>query len=106
MIKIFNPHLPIYLLFFIFVLIFKTNATAQNSKNIKLENDMVKIPAGSFLYGTNKKDDLSEALLLGLPKPWYADEGPEQIIFLKTYFWKVGKYLSERWRNCYCNPNC
>ena len=73
-------------LFFIFVLIFKTNATAQNSKNMKLENDMVKIPAGSFVYGTNKKDNLSEALLLGIPKPWYADEGPEQTIFLKTFY--------------------
>ncbi len=65
---------------------FLTNANAQNARDNPLEGDMVHIPAGSFVFGTNKKDDTSEALSLGVPKPWYADEGPEQNIFLKSFY--------------------
>mgnify|MGYP002831302053 FL=1 len=75
---------------FIFVcmaaLTFITNANAQNARDNPLEGDMVQIPAGSFIYGTNKKDDSAGALSLGVPKPWYVDEGPEQNIFLKSFY--------------------
>ena len=47
---------------------------------------MVKIPAGSFSFGTNQKDETAEALSLGIPKPWYADENPGQKIFLKSFY--------------------
>jgi cytochrome c-type biogenesis protein len=75
---------------FIFVcmaaLTFITNANAQNARDNPLEGDMVQISAGSFIYGTNKKDDSAGALSLGVPKPWYIDEGPEQNVFLKSFY--------------------
>ena len=67
-------------------LTFITNANAQNARDNPLEGDMVQIPAGSFIYGTNKKDDSAGALSLGVPKPWYVDEGPEQNVFLKSFY--------------------
>ena len=47
---------------------------------------MVYIPPGPFLFGTDKKDEAAEALSIGIPKPWYADETPQQKIFLKGYY--------------------
>ena len=68
------------------LLIFVTTATAQEARDNPLEGDMVKIPAGSFSFGTDQKDDTAEALSLGIPKPWYADENPSQKIFLKSFY--------------------
>jgi cytochrome c-type biogenesis protein len=66
--------------------IFVTAATAQEARDNPLEGDMAKIPAGSFYFGTDQKDDTAEALSLGIPKPWYADENPSQKIFLKSFY--------------------
>ena len=81
-----TPQFAFHLLLCVLALLFMTSANAENDPDISLESDMVKIPAGSFLFGTNKKDLSAKALSLGIPKPWYADEGPEQIIFLKTFY--------------------
>ncbi|MCH8156858.1 MAG: SUMF1/EgtB/PvdO family nonheme iron enzyme [Nitrospinae bacterium] len=67
-------------------LIFASGAVAQEAWENPLEGDMVKIPAGHFLFGTDKKDDAGEALSLGIPKPWHVDEGPEQKVFLKNFY--------------------
>ncbi|MFQ5451096.1 MAG: SUMF1/EgtB/PvdO family nonheme iron enzyme [Nitrospinaceae bacterium] len=58
----------------------------ENPRENPLEGDMVLIPAGQFLFGTNKKDEAAEALSLGIPKPWYADERPQQKVFLKNFY--------------------
>jgi cytochrome c-type biogenesis protein len=58
----------------------------QEKSDYSLEGDMVYIPPGPFIFGTNKKDEAAEALSLGIPKPWYADETPEQKIFLKEFY--------------------
>ena len=68
------------------VLIFFSSANAKDAHLNELEGDVVLIPAGSFLFGTNKKDNSAEALSLGLPKAWYADEGPEENVFLKEFY--------------------
>ena len=85
-----KKHIKNYLLYNIFVcvsvLIFFTSANAKDAHLNELEGDVILIPAGSFLFGTNKKDDSAEALSLGLPKAWYADEGPEENIFLKEFY--------------------
>ena len=47
---------------------------------------MIHIPSGHFIFGTNKKDDTAEALSMGIPKPWYADEIPRKKIFLKGFY--------------------
>ncbi len=63
-----------------------THAAEESAKDNALEGDMVFIPAGHFIFGTNKKDDAAEALSMGIPKPWYADETPEKKVFLKGFY--------------------
>ena len=63
-----------------------------------LEGDMVPIPAGHFIFGTDKKDEAAEALSLGIPKPWYADETPEQKIFLKSFYIDRFEVTNERYK--------
>lgn len=58
----------------------------EPARNNPLEADMVWIPPGLFLFGTDKQDEAGEALSIGLPKPWYADETPRQKIFLKGFY--------------------
>jgi len=59
---------------------------------------MVHIPPGHFFFGTNKKDETAEALSLGIPKPWYADETPRQKIFLKGYYIDVFEVTYKRYK--------
>ena len=59
---------------------------AQAEQDYSIEGDMVYIPPGPFLFGTNKKDVAAEALSLGIPKPWYADETPQKKVFLKEFY--------------------
>jgi cytochrome c-type biogenesis protein len=59
---------------------------SQEEHDYSLEGDMVYIPPGPFIFGTNKKDESAEALSMGIPKPWYADETPQQKIFLKEFY--------------------
>jgi cytochrome c-type biogenesis protein len=56
--------------------------TAEN----QWEADMAWIPPGSFQFGTNQVDEEGEALSIGIPKPWYADETPERAVFLKGFY--------------------
>ncbi len=63
-----------------------SSLAAAPAKDNPLEGDMVLIPAGHFIFGTDLKDESAEALSLGIPKPWYADEGPEQKVFLKSFY--------------------
>jgi len=58
----------------------------ENTKDNPLEGEMVFIPAGHFIFGTDKKDAAAEALSMGIPKPWFADETPEQKVFLKGFY--------------------
>jgi cytochrome c-type biogenesis protein len=58
----------------------------QSEQDHSLEGDMVYIPPGPFIFGTNKKDEAAEALSMGIPKPWYADETPQQKFFLKEFY--------------------
>lgn len=63
-----------------------SNAAAQNAQENSLEGQMVFIPAGHFIFGTNQTDESAEALSFGIPKPWYADETPEKKVFLKGFY--------------------
>ena len=67
-------------------LVFTANVNANKPQPSSLEGDVIYIPAGYFFFGTNKKDTSGEALSFGLPKPWHIDEGPEQNIFLKSFY--------------------
>ncbi|MEE9257985.1 MAG: SUMF1/EgtB/PvdO family nonheme iron enzyme [Nitrospinaceae bacterium] len=61
-------------------------AGAESARDNPLEGNMVLVPAGHFIFGTDKKDETGEALSLGIPKPWHADETPRQQIFLKSFY--------------------
>ena len=60
-------------------------SSAQENRKGK-PADMAQIPAGSFMFGTNALDAEGEALALGISKPWYSDESPQQKIFLKNFY--------------------
>jgi cytochrome c-type biogenesis protein len=72
--------------FFTLLLVCPYESWAQTEQDHSLEGDMVYISPGPFLFGTDKKDEAAEALSIGIPKPWYADETPQQKIFLKGYY--------------------
>ena len=63
-----------------------------------LEGEMVHIPSGHFIFGTNKKDETAEALSMGIPKPWYVDESPQQKIFLKGFYIDTFEVTNERYK--------
>ena len=71
---------------------------AQTIADNSLEGEMIYIPSGHFLFGTNKKDEFAEALSLGIPKPWYADETPRQKIFLKGFYIDKFEVTNERYK--------
>ena len=91
-------HFPWHIFVCMIAFTFLTNANAQNARDNLLEGDMVQIPAGSFVFGTDKKDESAEALSLGVPKPWYADEGPEQSVFLKSFYIDRYEVTNQRYK--------
>jgi len=50
---------------------------AQHSEATTLDDEMVLIPAGSFIMGSNKVDKPKNSGEFGNAKPWYLDEHPE-----------------------------
>lgn len=75
-----------------------SHSPAQEAKDNPLESDMVHLPPGPFLFGTNLKDEEAEALSLGIPKPWYADETPEKKVFLKGFYLDRYEVTHERYK--------
>ena len=47
---------------------------------------MIKIPAGTFVMGTNQTDRAGRAEDLGLVVPWYENERPERSVHTDAYF--------------------
>jgi formylglycine-generating enzyme required for sulfatase activity len=47
--------------------------------------DMVRVPAGEFLMGTDLVDEEGEAVSLGFPYPWYEDEHPVRRLYLESF---------------------
>ncbi len=52
-------------------------------------HDMVRIPAGPFIMGTDRMDD-DEAARHGLPYTWYSDATPKRTLELSTFY--IDKY--------------
>jgi hypothetical protein len=55
----------------------------SNGPDNPLEGDMVFIPAGQFVFGTNQTDASGLGASMGIPKPLYLDAHPEQKPFLR-----------------------
>ena len=60
--------------------------TEDYRPDLSLEGDMVFVPAGSFIFGTNQTDEAGLGASMGIPKPLYEDEHPEQRPFLKGFY--------------------
>jgi cytochrome c-type biogenesis protein len=80
----------------IYFLLISSSGWSQTDHS--LEGEMVHIPSGHFIFGTNKKDETAEALSMGIPKPWYADESPKQKIFLKGFYIDPFEVTNERYK--------
>ncbi len=58
----------------------------SNGPDNPLEADMIFIPAGQFVFGTNQTDESGLGASMGIPKPLYRDAHPEQKPFLKGFY--------------------
>ena len=87
-----------FFLFMFGIFVLPLSGWSQNTTDNSLEGEMIHIPSGHFIFGTNKKDKIAEALSLGIPKPWYADETPRQKIFLKGFYIDTFEVTNERYK--------
>jgi formylglycine-generating enzyme required for sulfatase activity len=60
--------------------------------------DMVRVPAGEFLMGTDDVDAENEALDFGLPHPWYEDEHPLHRVNLPSFFIDTHEVTNDRYK--------
>lgn len=70
----------------------------DNGPDNPLERDMVFIPAGQFVFGTNQADSAGLAASMGIPKPLYQDSQPEQKPFLKGFYIDRHEVTHRRYR--------
>jgi len=61
-------------------------SSAQSGNATTLDDEMVLIPAGSFVMGSNKVDDSKSSGEFGNTKPWYLDEHPEHKVKLDAFY--------------------
>lgn len=52
----------------------------------KVPKDMVYVPAGEFIMGSNDVDTEAKSLQYGNKKQWFANEGPARKEYLKAFF--------------------
>lgn len=64
----------------------------------KTPGDMVRVPAGEFLMGTDDVDADNKALDHGLPHPWYEDEHPLHRVNLPSFFMDVTEVTYEQYK--------
>ncbi len=61
-------------------------STLVGANAMAAPKDMVVVPAGSFVMGSNLKDNDGRAQEFGSTKPWYQDEAPQRTVTLPE-FW-------------------
>ncbi len=55
-------------------------------KKKDLHANMVLVPAGEFVMGSNRVDTDAKAMQYGSRKPWFANESPERKLSLKAFY--------------------
>ena len=58
----------------------------KTSLILNAEQEMVLIPSGKFIMGTNKIDKEDTHKKIGAVKPLYLDQHPERTVFLESYY--------------------
>ncbi|MDH4273518.1 MAG: formylglycine-generating enzyme family protein [Gammaproteobacteria bacterium] len=72
------------------------NAGAESAN--ALEQDMVLIPAGDFIMGSNKLDDTLKSKEFGSVKPWFMDEHPQHKQHLNAFYMDRYEVTNARYR--------
>jgi len=67
-------------------LIIPVALTGCGEKKKALPENMILIPAGEFIMGSNRVDTEAKALQYGSRKPWFANESPERKLSLKAFY--------------------
>ena len=91
----------LYWVFLILAILFGPSLaqTHESGPGNPLEGDMAFIPAGQFVFGTDKKDAAGDLLAMGVPKPLYLDEQPQQKVFLKGFYLDKNEVTNLRYKN-------
>jgi len=55
-------------------------------KKKDLHENMVLVPGGEFIMGSNRVDTDAKAMQYGSRKPWFANESPERKLSLKAFY--------------------
>jgi formylglycine-generating enzyme required for sulfatase activity len=66
------------------------STAAKNETPIALQVEQVLVPAGEFIRGSDREDDLAMRQQYGFPAPLYLDEHPQKKIHLKAF--KIDTY--------------
>lgn len=67
-----------------------TTAKGDNAKPVALVVEQVLVPAGEFIRGSNREDDLAMRQQYGFPEPLFVDEHPQQKLHLDAF--KIDTY--------------
>ncbi|MFV2057469.1 MAG: formylglycine-generating enzyme family protein [Thiohalomonadales bacterium] len=94
---------------FILVLLVSTNTTAIekplaiSGDSIISENkhNMIRIPAGEAIVGSNKKENLNKGKDFGNVKAWYLDEHPQRKVKIDAFWIDKYEVSNEQYREYY-----
>ena len=70
------------------------------------EKEMVLVPAGDFIMGTNKTDNDKTHLKIGAVKPLFLDQHPTRKIFLDAYYIDKYEVTNADYRECFVAGVC
>lgn len=51
-----------------------------------ISQEMLLVPAGEFIMGTDEEDEEGKSLEIGMIKPWYIDEHPAHKVYLESFY--------------------
>ncbi len=89
-----------------------TDPTLASQKAVSVKTEQVLVPAGDFIRGSNREDDLAMRQQYGFPAPLFVDEHPQKKVHLdafkidafevtnkqfKTYIFSAGRMLPYIW---------
>ena len=63
----------------------KTAAAVAGKNKVTLNVKQVLVPAGEFIRGSNKEDDLAMRQQYGFPAPLFVDEHPQKKVYLDAF---------------------
>ena len=64
----------------------------------KPPKDMIYVPSGDFLMGSDDIDTEAKSLQYGNKKPWFANEGPQRKVYLKGFFFDKYEVSNKRYK--------